>query len=174
MERFLPPAPLDQLIGRAHEVEHAGGRSLAIPLPHPSGASSWVNAPAHRALLERALALLGAELRAQWGAGSRRTERVMRGLVLVFALHGGDRWAGTDKIKHFFMSAFVESVSYSALRAAHVRHDPALVSASAVTLGVGIGKEIYDHESYGHFSVKDLTWDIAGTAAAATVLAHTR
>jgi hypothetical protein len=26
-----------------------------------------VNAPAHRALLERALALLGAELRAQWG-----------------------------------------------------------------------------------------------------------
>jgi uracil-DNA glycosylase len=67
IERFLPPAPLDRLIGRAHEVEHAGGRSLAIPLPHPSGASSWVNAPAHRALLERALVVLGAELRAQWG-----------------------------------------------------------------------------------------------------------
>jgi putative lipoprotein len=98
----------------------------------------------------------------------------MRGLVLVFAIHGSDRWVGTDKIKHFFMSAFVESVSYSVLRAAHVRHDPALVSASAVTLGVGIGKEIYDHKSYGHFSVKDLSWDIAGNAAAATVLAHTK
>ncbi|HXT47349.1 MAG TPA: uracil-DNA glycosylase family protein [Gemmatimonadaceae bacterium] len=68
IERFLPSSPLDQLIGRAHEVEHAGGRSLAIPLPHPSGASSWVHAPAHRALLERALALLGAELRVLWGA----------------------------------------------------------------------------------------------------------
>ncbi|MGH7622601.1 MAG: DUF2279 domain-containing protein [Gemmatimonadaceae bacterium] len=99
---------------------------------------------------------------------------MMRGLVLVFALHGGDRWLGTDKIKHFFISAFVESVSYSALRAVHVKHDPALVSASALTLGVGIGKEIYDYQSYGHFSVKDLTWDAAGNAAATTVLAHTK
>lgn len=66
IERFLPPAPLDQLIGRVHQVRHAGGRSLAIPLPHPSGASSWVNAPAHRVLLERALDLIGAELRTLW------------------------------------------------------------------------------------------------------------
>lgn len=98
----------------------------------------------------------------------------MRALVLVFGLHSADRWFGSDKVKHFFMSAFVESVTYSALRASHVRHDPALVAASSVTLGVGIGKEIYDHHSYGHFSVKDLTWDVAGNAAAATVLAHTR
>lgn len=68
IERFLPPAPLDRLIGLAHAVTHAGGRSLAIPLPHPSGASSWVNAPAHRELLERALALLGAQLHELWGA----------------------------------------------------------------------------------------------------------
>jgi putative lipoprotein len=99
---------------------------------------------------------------------------MMRGLVLVFGLHAGDHWLGSDKVKHFFMSAFVESVTYSALRGVHVRHDPALVAASSFTLGVGIGKEIYDHHSYGHFSVKDLTWDVAGNAAAATVLAHTR
>jgi len=37
-----------------------------------------------------------------------------------------------------------------------------------------VGKELYDHHSYGLFSVKDLTWDVAGNAAAATVLAHTR
>jgi uncharacterized protein YfiM (DUF2279 family) len=55
-----------------------------------------------------------------------------------------------------------------------VRHNPALVAASSLTLGVGIGKEIYDHHSYGLFSVKDLTWDVAGNAAAAGVLAHTR
>ena len=98
----------------------------------------------------------------------------MRGLVLVFGLHAGDHWFGGDKVKHFFMSAFVESVTYSALRASNVRHDPALVAASSLTLGVGIGKEIHDHHAYGQFSVKDLTWDVAGNAAAAAVLVHTR
>ena len=68
IEKFLPAAPLDQLIGRVHEVDHAGGHSRVIPLPHPSGASSWVNAPRNRELLERALDLLGVELAAIWGA----------------------------------------------------------------------------------------------------------
>ena len=62
IDRFLGGAPLDRLVGRAHEVEHAGGRSVAIPLPHPSGASSWVHEAGHRALLDQALALLAAEL----------------------------------------------------------------------------------------------------------------
>src|SRR5437016_10006090 len=30
--RFLPDVPLEKLIGRAHDVQHAGGRSIAIPL----------------------------------------------------------------------------------------------------------------------------------------------
>jgi uracil-DNA glycosylase len=64
IDRFLEPRPLDELVGRVHEVRHGGGTSRAIPLPHPSGASSWVNAPAHRALLDRALALLAEELAA--------------------------------------------------------------------------------------------------------------
>jgi uracil-DNA glycosylase len=60
--RFLPKLPLDQVIGRAHEVEHAGGRSLAIPLPHPSGASSWIHQGDHPELLKRALHLIEREL----------------------------------------------------------------------------------------------------------------
>jgi uracil-DNA glycosylase len=72
MEKFLPSAPLDQLIGQVHDVEHASGHSRVIPLPHPSGASSWVNAPAHKTLLERALALIGAELEVLWGANALR------------------------------------------------------------------------------------------------------
>ena len=63
IDRFLDPAPLDQLIGRTHLVRHEGGESLALPLPHPSGASSWIHQEDHPALLERALGLLGAELR---------------------------------------------------------------------------------------------------------------
>lgn len=60
--RFLPNQPLDELIGRAHQVAHVGGTSIAIPLPHPSGASSWIHQDDHQELLERALALLALEL----------------------------------------------------------------------------------------------------------------
>ena len=38
------------------------GGAVAIPLPHPSGASGWLNAPANRARLEQALALVREEL----------------------------------------------------------------------------------------------------------------
>ena len=58
IDRFLGPEPLDRVIGREIDVEHVGGRSLAIPLPHPSGASSWVNFPTNRLLLDRAIELL--------------------------------------------------------------------------------------------------------------------
>ncbi|HZI42040.1 MAG TPA: uracil-DNA glycosylase family protein [Gemmatimonadaceae bacterium] len=62
IERFLPRLPLEELIGREHEVALAGGKSIAIPLPHPSGASSWIHQGDHLALLSRALELIGARL----------------------------------------------------------------------------------------------------------------
>jgi len=39
------------------------GSAVAIPLPHPSGASSWLNDATNRVRLEQALALLKAALR---------------------------------------------------------------------------------------------------------------
>ena len=57
--RFLGALPLDAVVGRTHEVTHEGGRSVIIPLPHPSGASSWIHAPGHRTLLHRSLDLIG-------------------------------------------------------------------------------------------------------------------
>lgn len=68
IDRFLGAHPLATLVGREHEVVHEGGRSVAIPLPHPSGASSWIHAPGNRALLDRALALLADRL----GTAARR------------------------------------------------------------------------------------------------------
>lgn len=62
IDRFLGAEPLDRVIGGAHEVEHGGVRSLVIPLPHPSGASSWIHQPGHQVQLETALRLLGREL----------------------------------------------------------------------------------------------------------------
>ena len=51
-----------------------------------------------------------------------------------------DSWFGIDKIKHFFISAFIESVSYSALQAAHVKRRPALGAAIGVTAAFGIAR----------------------------------
>ncbi len=58
IDRFVGTEPLDAVIGRAFPVRHGGGESVAIPLPHPSGASSWIHDPTHQALLDRALELL--------------------------------------------------------------------------------------------------------------------
>ena len=58
IDRFLGPLPLDEAVGREHEVTHEGGTSVIIPFPHPSGASSWIHAPEHRALLSRSLKLV--------------------------------------------------------------------------------------------------------------------
>jgi uncharacterized protein YfiM (DUF2279 family) len=86
-----------------------------------------------------------------------------------------DAWFGIDKLKHFFMSAFIESVAYSALQAAHVNHRPALGGAIGVTMAVGIGREIHDKRTPGNiFSVRDLTWDAVGATAGAVLLSQTR
>ncbi|MDQ6690876.1 MAG: hypothetical protein M3Z18_10240 [Gemmatimonadota bacterium] len=85
-----------------------------------------------------------------------------------------DSWFSPDKIKHFFMSAFIESLTYSALQAVRVNHRPALGGAIGFTLAVGVGREIHDQRTPGNiFSVRDLTWDAIGTAAGAVMLSRT-
>jgi len=60
-ERFLPGRPLDTLVGRLFDASgrevsgRTGARPLLVPLPHPSGASRWLNVGENRALLDRAL-----------------------------------------------------------------------------------------------------------------------
>ncbi|MDP9200995.1 MAG: VanZ family protein [Gemmatimonadota bacterium] len=85
-----------------------------------------------------------------------------------------DSWFGIDKIKHFFMSAFIESVSYSALQAAHVKRRPALAGAIGVSAAFGVAREIHDKRTPGKwFSYRDLTWDALGIGAGASLLTHT-
>ena len=59
IERFWGKVPLDQAVGRSRR----DGDRLLIPLPHPSGASRWLNDDGHRALLRRALGILRREAR---------------------------------------------------------------------------------------------------------------
>jgi len=53
-EAFLGKLKLEEAIGHLHERD--GVRY--VPLPHPSGASTWLNDPAHQALLGQALNLI--------------------------------------------------------------------------------------------------------------------
>jgi uncharacterized protein YfiM (DUF2279 family) len=84
-----------------------------------------------------------------------------------------DKWFGADKLKHFFIAAFTQSVAYSALQVARVRHDRALAAAWGVTAAVSVAKELHDRRSYGVFSVRDLAWDAAGAGAATLLIQRT-
>src|SRR5579863_1728130 len=58
IERFLGPAPLVETIGKTHPWRQ-GTRTLdVIPLPHPSGASTWYKVAPGKKLTERALKLI--------------------------------------------------------------------------------------------------------------------
>jgi putative lipoprotein len=104
---------------------------------------------------------------------------MMRELALVLALnvHGAhaprDRWLGLDKAKHFFISAFVQSISFSTLRCVSASRNASLLGATAVTSAVGVGREIYDRRPGGVSSAKDVAWDAAGALAATALLLNT-
>ncbi|MDQ6886605.1 MAG: hypothetical protein M3068_04860 [Gemmatimonadota bacterium] len=100
-------------------------------------------------------------------------------IVLTFALHrppasAPDRWFAPDKVQHFFMSAFIQSVGYAGLRTLNVSHGGALAGASAVTLTFGVGKELHDRRGAEGFGVRDLVADVAGAAAASVLMERTR
>lgn len=79
IERFLGARPLDAVVGREHLVRHEGGESVAIPLPHPSGASSWIHQADHPELLRESLRLIGLRLRQLSDAASRSSPERGRG-----------------------------------------------------------------------------------------------
>ena len=100
--------------------------------------------------------------------------RVMAALVILqwpFAL---DRWFGADKLKHFLMSALVQSSVYSAARVARVDRAASQLVGAAAVAGVGISKELQDRRARKPFSVEDLVWDAAGGLAAGSLLNGTR
>jgi uracil-DNA glycosylase len=54
IDDWLGREPLADVVG--HRFERDG--RVIVPLPHPSGASAWTNDPAHRTLVEEAVAQL--------------------------------------------------------------------------------------------------------------------
>jgi uracil-DNA glycosylase len=54
-QQLIGDSVLSRVVGVTHRAERAGVRFDAVVLPHPSGRSTWLNAPSNRTLLERSL-----------------------------------------------------------------------------------------------------------------------
>ena len=54
-KHLLGTATVTECVGKSYELP---GGIVAVPLPHPSGASSWLNSAANRARVEQAVALV--------------------------------------------------------------------------------------------------------------------
>lgn len=59
IEQFLPARPLVEQIGTLQVVTRGKSSVDVIPLPHPSGASTWPRTEPGKSLTARALALIG-------------------------------------------------------------------------------------------------------------------
>lgn len=59
IERVLPKGPLSELVGKTHRIDLFGHKADAIPLPHPSGASTWFKMEPGKSLTAKALELIG-------------------------------------------------------------------------------------------------------------------
>lgn len=83
-----------------------------------------------------------------------------------------DSWLGEDKIQHFFAAAFVTGSAFLLMREPlDSSENNSLYFGSGVSLGLGIGKEIYDWKSEkGQASYKDLGADILGIGFAVVLI----
>ncbi|QSQ13719.1 hypothetical protein JY572_36220 [Myxococcus landrumensis] len=76
----------------------------------------------------------------------------------------GDDWLGPDKPKHFAACFALAGVGYGAGALLFESPEARLWSGAGLSLGVGVGKELYDLGRGTRFSLKDLAWDAAGAA----------
>ena len=65
-QQYLTFKKLTEVIGQEHEVEIGGRMISVIPLPHPSGVSTWFRTDPGKSLLQDALALI--EKHTSWRA----------------------------------------------------------------------------------------------------------
>jgi len=75
-----------------------------------------------------------------------------------------DPWFGRDKALHFGASAAIAAGTYWGAALVTDRQSTRLTAATAVALGAGIGKELWDLAGHGNPSWRDLAWDVVGTA----------
>jgi uncharacterized protein YfiM (DUF2279 family) len=99
--------------------------------------------------------------------------------VVAFSVHAltttPDAWFGADKVKHFFLGAFIQSASFGVVRATAGNKTTALLVSSSVTAASVAAKEIRDRlTGRGTPSVKDAAWGLAGAAAVSPLMLKTK
>jgi len=85
-----------------------------------------------------------------------------------------DSFLGSDKVKHFLMSGFIEAVGFSALQLGGASRTSSLVAATVLGAAAGVGRELHDGRTKGLFSLGDLTWDALGIGSALLLISHTQ
>jgi uncharacterized protein YfiM (DUF2279 family) len=93
--------------------------------------------------------------------------------LLVAPTRQGGPWFTPDRVKHFFLSFFVQSAGYSVARGVGLGREAALVPATAATAAVGLSKELWDRKRGTGFDRRDLVWDAIGAGAASALLLRT-
>ena len=139
------------------EPRHRRGDSLGAPAG-TLGESLSRSASAYR----YAVPFVAALLLAASSAGAQRVPSAREALF------------GQDKVKHFFIAGFVESVAFAGLRAVGTNRRSALGGAVAAAGAASLGRELHDRRTKGAFSLPDLVWDALGAGAAFLVLAKTQ
>jgi putative lipoprotein len=99
------------------------------------------------------------------------------GLALAWApdAHGQDPardpdpWFGRDKALHFGASAAIALGAYGTSGLITSDERTRVGAATGVALGAGVAKEIADRYTGGDPSLRDLTWDVVGTATGVLV-----
>ena len=81
---------------------------------------------------------------------------------------------GPDKVKHFLIAGFVETMAFSGLQAAGTTRNTARSGALAAVIGASIGREIHDRRTKRLFSIPDLVWDALGAGAALLIINKTQ
>lgn len=85
-----------------------------------------------------------------------------------------DEWLGEDKLKHFFIAGFVESIAFAGLEVAGAKRNVARTGAIAATAAAAIGREVHDYRSKGAFSFRDIVWGGLGAGATLFLLNRTQ
>jgi uracil-DNA glycosylase len=79
ISQFLPPAPLNDVIGKSFPIIFRGRAAECIPLPHPSGASPWHRMEPGKTLLRAAFKRIAAHEAIQAAAtGPLGTEAIKK------------------------------------------------------------------------------------------------
>ena len=80
-----------------------------------------------------------------------------------------DPWFGQDKALHFSATFMLAGDGYAAAAAARCHESVRFGVGAGVAFAAGVSKEVYDRYSGGDASMRDLTWDVVGTATGSIV-----